>query len=275
MISTPPAWAHLEPASIKALLEPPSELPQALRLTPREVSVETALAVPMVIAARLLLGLAEKQGGLVLTQAGFLKRADVWHAFDQTEWPGYDKAETLAVNKVINEQDAYGVLFTRMALQTGGLLRKRAGVLRVTKLGKMLVEPDAAPELLSALFQAVFWRMNLQHFDQNPLSFWPQRHVGLVLWCLSVTAYRWSNPEDLVRTCTPMNAIDRLVAHDLPKFALKTRILRPLAWLGLLESRAQKHASGWIEREDFRKTPLFDNMLSFKVEMIGSHEMRH
>ena len=275
MISPPPAWAHLEPTSVKALLEPPGETPQALRLTTYEVSAEAALAVPMVIAARLLLDLAVKQGGLVLTPAGFLKRADVWHVFDQTEWPGYDKAETLAMNKVINEQDAYGVFFTRMALQAAGLLRKRAGVLKATRVGKSMLADEAAPARLGELFQAVFWRMNLQDFDRNPLQFWPQHHASLVLWCVSVTAHRWSSAEHLTPLCTIMETIGEPVAHDLPGFAMATRILRPLAWLGLMESRRQKRASGWGHEEDFRKTPLFDQMLKFRVEMIGEEQARH
>ena len=275
VISIPPTWAHLQPASIKALLEPPGKLPTALRLTPYDVPNEAALAVPQVIAARLLLERAVNQGGLVLTPAGFLKRADVWHVFDRTEWPGYDKATTLAMNKVINEQDAYGVSFTRIALQAGGLLRKRSGVLKATKLARSLLAAEAAPALLGELFQTVFWKMNLQDFDRNPLEFWPQHHAGLVLWCLSVTAHEWSSAEALLPTCTLMATIDQPIAHDLPGFALATRVLRPLSWLGLMESRRQKGASGWGEEEDFRKTPLFDQMLSFRVDMIGEAEARH
>lgn len=250
-------------------------MPQAIWLTPHEVSVETALAVPLVIGARLLLERAVAQGGLVLTPAGFLKRADVRHVFDQTEWPGYDKADTLRMNKVINEQDAYGVFFSRIALQAAGLLRKRAGVLKATKLGKALLQPEAAPELLSALFQSVFWRMNLQDFDRNPLQFWPQHHVGLVLWCVSVTAHRWSSAEHLAPLCTIMVTMEQPVAHDLPGFAMATRVLRPLTWLGLLESRRQKRESGWGHNEDFRKTALFDQMLEFRVELIGEDDARH
>jgi len=44
----------------------------------------------MVYAARLLLSLAVEKNGLALTPAGALKRVDVWHVFDQTEWPGLD-----------------------------------------------------------------------------------------------------------------------------------------------------------------------------------------
>lgn len=275
MISIPPTWAHLQPTSVKALLEPPGRLPKALRLTPYKVPIQAALAVPMVIAARLLLDRAVQEGGLVLTPAGFLKRADVWHVFDQTEWPGYDKATTLAMNKVINEQDAYGVLFTRVALQAAGLLRKRAGVLRATRVAKTMLADEAAPALLGELFQAVFWKMNLQDFDRNPLEFWPQHHAGLVLWCLSVTAHEWSSADHLTPACTIMDTIGEPVAHDLPGFAMLTRVLRPLTWLGMLETRRQKSVSGWGHDEDFRKTPVFDQMLKFRVEMLGAEDARH
>lgn len=275
MTAIPPTWTHLEPASIKALLEPAGEIPHALRLTPYKVPVQSALAVPMVAAARLLLDLAVKQGGLVLTSAGFLKRADVRHIFDQTEWPGYDKAITLKMNKVINEQDAYGVFFTRIALQAAGLLRKRLGVLKATKVGKAMLADEAAPALLAELFQAVFWRMNLHDFDRNPLQFWPQHHVGLALWCLSVTAHGWSRAEYLTPLCTLLATIDQPVAHDLPAFAMVTRVLRPLTWLGFLESRRLKSAAGGVHDEEFRKTPLFDRILRFKVEMIGVEDARH
>lgn len=237
--------------------------------------METALAVPMVIAARLLLELAVNKGGVVLTQAGFLKRADVWHVFDRTEWPGYDKATTLSMNKVINEQDAYGVFFTRVALQAAGLLRKRAGVLRATKVAKTILADEAAPALLGDLCQSVFWRMNLQDFDRNPLDFWPQHHVGLVLWCLSVTAHKWSSADHLTPACTIMATIGEPVAHDLPGYAMKSRVLRPLTWLGLMESRTQKRASGWGHHADFRKTPLFDQLMSFKVAMLDQGDVRH
>ncbi len=275
MTSIPPAWAHLQPASLKALLEPPGRVPQALRLTPYNVPFEAALQAPMVIAARLLLELAVAKGGLVLTPAGALKRVDVWHVFDQTEWPGYDKATTLAVNKVINEDDAYGVLFTRIALQAAGLLRKRSGVLKASKAGKALLAPEAAPALLAELFEAVFWKINLQDFDGNPIEFWPQHHVGVILWSLSVTAHQWSNAAALMHACTIMDTLDNVPRPDLPEFAMVSRVLRPLTWLGVLEGRKKKRQSGWGFDEDLRKVPLFGQLMEFEVSMNEFNGARH
>lgn len=275
MTTIPPAWTHLQPASLKALLEPPGRVPQALRLTPYNVPVEAALQVPMVAAARLLLALAVDKGGLVLTPAGALKRVDVRHVFDRTEWPGYDRATTLAVNKVINEDDAHGVLFTRIALQAAGLLRKRLGILKASKAGKAMLAPEAAPALLAELFEAVFWKMNLQDFDRNPIDFWPQHHMGVVLWSLSVTAHGWSGAADLMPACTIMDTLDEVQRPDLPEYAMVSRVLRPLTWLGVLESRKQKRHSGRGFDEDFRKAPLFGQLMVFEVEMKGAGAARH
>lgn len=271
----PPAWAHLQPRSLKALLEPPGRLPQALRLTHYNVPVEAALQVPMVHAARLLLALAVEKNGLTLTPAGALKRVDVWHVFDQTEWPGYEKADILAVNKVINEDDAYGVLFTRITLQAAGLLRKRSGVLKATKAGKALLATEAAPALLAELFEAVFWKVNLQDFDRNPIDFWPQHHMGVVLWSLSVTAHGWSSAEDLMQACTIIDTIGEAPRPDLPEFAMVSRVLRPLTWLGVLEGRKERRKSGWGYDEDLRKAPLFGQLMSFEVELQGAEGARH
>ncbi|KRE22634.1 hypothetical protein ASE66_25960 [Bosea sp. Root483D1] len=273
--SIPPAWTHLQPGSLKGLLEPPGRVPLALRLTPFNVPVGAALQVPMVRAARLLLELAVAKGGLVLTPAGALKRVDVWHVFDQTEWPGHDKATTLEMNKVINEDDAYGVLFTRIVLQAAGLLRKRSGVLKATKASKALLAPEAAPALLAEMFEAVFWKVNLQDFDRNPIEFWPQHHMGVILWSLSVAAHDWSSAGSLMESCTIMDTLDQVQRPDLPEYAMVSRVLRPLAWLGLLESRKQKRHSGRGFDEDFRNGPLFGQLLEFEVEMKGAEGARH
>jgi hypothetical protein len=229
----------------------------------------------MVHAARLLLKLAVEKGGLVLTPAGALKRVDVRHVFDQTEWPGYDKAATLAMNKVINEHDAYGVLFTRITLQAAGLLRKRSGVLKATKTGKALLAPEAAPALLAELFEAVFWKVNLQDFDRNPIDFWPQHHMGVILWSLSVTAHDWSNVGTLMSACTIMDTLDNVPRPDLPEFAMVSRVLRPLTWLGVLEGRKENRQSGWAFDDDLRKVPLFGQLMSFEVELQGAEGARH
>jgi hypothetical protein len=54
-----------------------------------------------------------------------------------------------------------------------------------------------------------------------------------------------------------------------------SRVLRPLTWLGLLESRKQAPRAGWGFDEDFRIVPLFRQLVGFRVEMQGAQAARH
>ena len=71
-------------------------------------------------------------------------------------------------------------------------------------------------------------------------------------------------PDKLTRLCTvPVIGVLE-AAWDLGAFAMESRILRPLTWFGLLESRWEGRA-GLGEPRLYRKTPLFDRFLKFNV----------
>jgi hypothetical protein len=62
---------------------------------------------------------------------------------------------------------------------------------------------------------------------------------------------------------------------DVGSSAMEARILRPLLWFGLLESRTEpRSAADLIERRLYRKAPLFDRFLKFDVQVEGP-EIRH
>ena len=92
--------------------------------------------------------------------------------------------------------------------------------MKATKAGKALLAPEAAPALLAELFEAVLWKVNLQDFDRNPIDFWPQHHMGVILWSLSVTAHSWSSAGDLMQACTIMETVGEAPRPDLPEFAM-------------------------------------------------------
>jgi hypothetical protein len=51
---------------------------------------------------------------------------------------------------------------------------------------------------------------------------------------------------------------------------MEARILRPLVWFGLLESRTQARSpTEVVERRLYRKAPLFDRFLKFDVQVEG------
>jgi len=81
-----------------------------------------------------------RQRRLTLTLGDALSRADTEALFDMTEWPDYDRASVLAVNKVLNEDDVLPIQLTRRVAQDARLLPAAKGQLLVTKLATALIE---------------------------------------------------------------------------------------------------------------------------------------
>jgi hypothetical protein len=117
--------------------------------------------------------------------------------------------------------------------------------------------------------------MNLAYFDGYPIDSWPQGEVGIILWSLSASAHDWLPRETLTRLCASPVVGVLESQWDVGSSAMEARILRPLVWFGLLESRTEpRSAADLIERRLYRKAPLFDRFLKFDVQVEGP-EIRH
>ena len=266
-LTHPPVWSLLTRGSLDALLDlHAGGMPEVIAV---DAGRDAAMAAPLVATTRLMLDRAKAPAGLTLTATGALSRADVRALFDALAWPGYDKAQVLAANKVLNEIDVMPVEATRLVAQTAKLVRKRQRRLLVTKAGVALGREEQASALFRCLFETVFWRVNLGYFDRVPMEAWPQNHIGIVLWCLSVMAPEWIVREDLMRSCTVWDpALDQGPA-DFAGYAFESRVLRPLTWLGLFETRLVEDdsAPSWRRDRQYRKAPLFDQAIRFRVEL--------
>ncbi|WP_114948395.1 hypothetical protein [Microvirga calopogonii] len=264
-----PAWRLLNREGLHALVDAPRRgLPEGIFLTPNRALHEIN-AVPLVMAARQVIERAIAQGGLSLTAAGALSRADTRALFDLIDWPDYTKNEVLAVNQVLNEADALPVHVTRIVLQVAGLLRRRGKVLIAAKKAQALLDPNASADLFALLFETTLWRVSLSYFDRFSVEHWPQDHIGIVLWCLSVAANDWADADLLAQVCTVRDErLDR-TARDLSGPAMRSRILRPLTWFGLMEMvrRGDEVQADWMRPILFRKTALFDAVVGFKIEV--------
>ncbi|WP_257734078.1 hypothetical protein [Bosea sp. 47.2.35] len=98
-------------------------------------------------------------------------------------------------------------------LQASRLLQERSGILKPSEAAKTLLAPEAAPALLAELFQAAFWKIRLQMFDGIPIDSWPQPHIGVVLWSLSVAAHSWCSAEELTSNCSMVG----ILGEDPPR----------------------------------------------------------
>jgi hypothetical protein len=189
--------------------------------------------------------------------------------------PDYDKAELLRFQKVINEPDLLPLHFIRVLAQAAKLIRTLRGKLVPTPLGRRMLTAERHGPLQAILFHVAFWRMNLAYFDGYPIDPWPQSQIGVVLWSLSASAHDWLPRETLTRLCASP-VIGVLESRwDFGSSAMEARILRPLVWFGLLESRSEaKSGKELYEPRLYRKAPLFDRLVKFDVQ-VERPDLRH
>ena len=262
-----PAWTMLEYDSFRALHEEPSASNRTIRLEPNLTDADLSGSA-VVRTALMLLQRASETGGLKLTATGNLSRGVIGQMIEVIEWPGLDRDELFALNKVINEPDFLPVHFVRMLLQGTKLVRTGRGMLVPTRLGKEMLFPERHGALQALLSHIALWHLNLGYFDRNPVESWPQTHTGVVLWSLSTAANDWLDRVTLTRLCTvPIPSVLESV-WDLGSYAMDARILKPMVWFGLIENR-REGTTGATEGRLYRKTALFDRFLKFAVQIEG------
>ena len=270
-----PAWTLLEHSSFNALLVPPTPAGGAIRLAV-DFSPEEIRQSAVARNALVLLHSVSAGRGLKLTATGNLSRSVVAEMIDLFTWPGFDKTEVFQFHNTINEPDFVALHFVRHLVETGGLVRQRKGYLKITSTGRRVLEDPARQALQALLFHVAQWAVDLGYFGRGLHGDWPQSDIGVLLWSLSVAANDWESPERLTRLCTiPINGV--LEAQwDAGTMAMEARVLRPLWWFGLLEYRREEIPGRQFEASHFyRKTPLFDRFLSFRVKLETAAGPRH
>ncbi len=127
----------------------------------------------------------------------------------------------------------------------------------------MLTEREQ-PALQAILFHVTFWHVDLGYFSRGLFGGWPRNDIGIVLWSPSASATGWQSREALTRLCTiPINGVLES-AWDVGSSMMEYRVLQPLLWFGLLESRRESEQA-FAKQSSYRKSPLFDRFLSFNV----------
>jgi len=141
-----------------------------------------------------------------------------------------------------------------------------------TKKAVVLCSDAQSGMLFRHLFVAFFrlFRLDyLSHFQETPFI---QYSIAVILWRLSVVAQDWIVAANLPREVF-ITPVSRQIRATFPKIAdaeswmLVSKVLEPLCWFGLLEKNVsdQGEAKNLRDRR-FRKTPLFDQFLSFEFK---------
>ncbi len=147
-------------------------------------------------------------------------------------------------------------------------MRRQGRKLVLATAGRRALASNGTGKLLSKLLEIVFWRINLGYWDGYSVPTWPQSDMGVILWCLSHTASSWETPDRLTRLTTiPVNGVLDAV-DDFAGKAFELRILRFLTFFGLLEAQQDPASTDrFLPQRLYRKTALFDRVLSFDVEL--------
>lgn len=269
-----PYWTHLDFESYCRLRRNPDEDDRALRLA-SDLTAAEASASPIVVALLHLLRMAEEKP-VPLTSSGCLGRAAVVALAEIVNGPAFDLSLIRSVTKVLNEQDVWPAELLRVIAVDMRLLRRAGKTLVPTDRARKLLGAGGAGDLAARLFEIVFWRINLGRWDGCPMPSWPQGDIGIIVWALSHVASDWETPNRLARLTT-VPVIGVLEAErDFSGLALELRILRMLALFGLLDAAPAPPSPGrFLAKHRYRKTPLFDRLLSFDVTLEPIEGARH
>jgi hypothetical protein len=270
-----PAWTLLDQDSFEALRKPPSSGTSVITLAP-DFSPDEIGQSAVARNTLILLYAAAAGSGLKLTTTGNLTRSVVADMIDLFTWPRFDKADAFRLHKVINEPDFLPLYLVRHVSESIRLLRQYKGHLKITPVGRLVREDPGRQALQALLFHTVMWGINLDYLGRGLHDGWPQGDIGILLWSLSVSGNDWQSSDRLTRMCTiPFHGVLE-AKWDSGTSMMEARVLRPLWWFGLLEYRREEVPGRRVAASHFyRKTPLFDRFLSFRVKLEGAAGPRH
>ena len=268
-----PVWTLLDAESAGALRVEPRTENSAVRLADN-LSEEDLAGSAFVRNALVLLGDAGGGGKLWTGGNGNLKMADVTRLRALMSWPGMEATEAFRAGKTYREQAIGELRLLRQVVERAGLLDGSILWFELTPLGRAMLEPGARGALPALLFRQAFWHMDLSKYvsgrPRDLPGWWPQGDIGIVLWSLSEVGGEWRNTDTLTALCTVPDG-DIAPTHWPATTMFVRHILDPLQWFGLVEC---SHKELPVELL-WRKTALFDRLLSFEVRLVDRGASGH
>ena len=233
-----------------------------------QLNCEDTRAAVLVQNARRLLSAIAVEGAVQATATGRLSRAFVEQMTERLDLPAEDLELTRQYRKVLNERDVFPLHILRSVVEIAGLLRCENGRFAVTDQGAELLPPRMAGELYRSLFIAVFREFDLGRLDRIPAGNTFQKTLGVGLWVVSQYGNEWRTAGALAPAVVPDTVVFEMARPeqwDLPRRLVEIRLLGPLEWFALVQSRATEEREHGIRVMEYCKTALFDRFLQFVV----------
>jgi hypothetical protein len=181
-----------------------------------------------------------------------------------------EKAQTLSVCNVLNEQDLLPLHEAHILGKLSGQIGMLKGQLKLRKNALKLLEPESAGLLYKILFIAFFREYNIGYRFNSAVDFdWLQEEVGYVLHTLQQYADQWIDPAaHTEQWLHPMvleqveEAVSGFSYMTVDSVIVRTFIVPFEKW-GLLE--VERIKEGYFDKiQRIRKTPLFDAFIRFE-----------
>lgn len=223
---------------------------------------------------RLMLEYARDHDGIGLTKSGALNRKFLAWAVEAFDWPGYELAEVYAVNKVVDEIDYLPGWYLHEVMKRRKLMRKHKDRLLLSPAGRDALD---RPGLVQAeLFPETFKGRYLPSLDAAFMGDF-DLYFGLLLWQVRRATEGWASAREIFRAAViPDDAIHELRGYpDAPIHGFHLRVLRFLAWFGLLEPAATDPRRFDADGYRYRATPLFDRFVHFHIATGGGSDASH
>jgi hypothetical protein len=236
-----------------------------------EAPVAPLLDVPLVADARLIMAYIDANAPVKLTATGNLTRAAVAALVPMLRTEAHNNEESSRIEySVRNEDDVRWLPVLKHLLLFGRIVTKRKGLL-LSSRGRTLLPEQKAGELFVQLFLTLFRRFDLRYLYSGTPHLGLQQTLPYSFYQISRTADDWTPLAALGETAWLPSARDPLQEWELTyadtRFsAFRYRVLEPLVHFGLLERRLLPGDTPYPKRAEFRRTPLFEQLLRFSFE---------
>jgi len=215
---------------------------------------------PLCANAMKLMVYAHENGGISLTKSGAFNRKFVHWAAVDFDWKDYTADQLYQVNKVLNEDDFLPLMVMHDLLSMSKIGRHYKGKFVLTPKGRILIWNHG--QLQQSLFQTLLYDYNLGNLDRIPDDNHPDWEIYMGV--IDQEVQDWVTIGHMLGVFYGMDIEGKDFSSSEFRAAMwfSLRVVRPLVWLGLLESETRDFRSEIYETK-IRKTPLWSKWLRF------------
>ena len=215
---------------------------------------------PLCVNSMKLMVYAHENGGIPLTKSDAFNRKFVHWAAVEFNWKDYTADHLYQINKVLNEDDFLPLMAMHDLLSMSKIGRHYKGKFVLTPKGRKLIGDHG--QLQQSLFQTLLYDYNLGNLDRIPDDNHPDWEIYMGVMDQEVRG--WVTIGHMMNVFYGMEIEGDNFGG--PEFRaamwLSSRVVRPLVWLGLLESEERDFRTE-VYKTKIRKTPLWSKWLHF------------